>query len=56
MPQQHAPGTKAISVWLNERDRELLTLLCERGKIKDRSDFIRKAIAEKAKEEGLTNE
>ena len=56
MPQQHKDGTKAISVWLNERDRELLARLCEIGAIKDRSDFIRRAIAEKAKEKGLTNE
>ena len=56
MPQQHKDGTKAISVWLNEQDRELLKQLCDLGLIKDRSDFIRKAIAQKAKEEGLTNE
>lgn len=54
MPQKHKEGTKAISVWLTEQDRELLTRLCEVGAIKDRSDFIRKAIAEKAKEKGLT--
>ena len=56
MPQQHKEGTKAISVWLSEEDRRLLAILCEMGAIKDRSDFIRRAIAEKAKEEGLTNE
>ena len=56
MPQQHKDGTKAISVWLNEQDRDLLKQLCDLGLIKDRSDFIRKAIAQKAKEEGLTNE
>ena len=56
MPQQHKDGTKAISVWLNEQDRQLLARLCEIGAIKDRSDFIRRAIAEKAKKEGLTND
>ena len=54
MPQQHKQGNKAISVWLAESDRELLKRLCDLGIIKDRSDFIRKAIAQKAKEEGLT--
>ena len=54
MPQQHKNGNKAISVWLDERDRELLKLLVESGAIKDRSDFIRAAIKEKAKKEGLT--
>ena len=56
MPQQHKEGTKAISVWLNEQDRAILAKLCEMGVIKDRSAFIREAIAKKAKEEGLTNE
>lgn len=56
MPGQHKDGTKAISVWLSEEDRDLLTKLCEIGAIKDRSAFIREAIAQKAKEEGLTNE
>lgn len=56
MPQQHKEGTKAISVWLTERDRDLLSQLCELGLIKDRSAFIREAIAKKAKEEGLTDE
>ena len=56
MPQKHKDGTKAISVWLNEQDRALLAKLCEIGAIKDRSDFIRQSIAEKAKKEGLTNE
>ncbi len=54
MPQKHKKGNKAISVWLAPHDRELLQRLCELGVIKDRSDFIRKAIARKAKEEGLT--
>lgn len=53
MPQQHKEGQKAISVWLDEQERELLKQLCDLGVIKDRSDFIRKAIAEKAKKEGL---
>ncbi len=56
MPQQHKDGNRAISVWLNEHDRELLKQLCEIGAIKDRSDFIRKAIAQKAKEEGITTD
>ena len=56
MPQQHKAGNKAISVWLSEEDRALLARLCELGLIKDRSDFIRQAIAQKAKEEGITNE
>jgi uncharacterized protein (DUF1778 family) len=54
MPQKHKDGNKAISVWLEKRDRDLLKQLCDLGIIKDRSDFIRKAIAEKAKQEGLT--
>ena len=56
MPQKHKDGNKAISVWLNEQDRELLRRLCEMGAIKDRSDFVRQSIAEKAKQEGLTDE
>ena len=56
MPGAHKEGTKAISVWLEERDRELLRELCEIGAIKDRSAFIRDAIQKKAKEEGLTDE
>lgn len=56
MPGQHKEGTKAISVWLTEEDRELLAKLCEVGAIKDRSAFIREAISKKAKEEGITNE
>lgn len=56
MPQKHKDGNKAISVWLSEQDRELLRRLCEMGAIKDRSDFVRQSIAEKAKQEGLTNE
>ena len=56
MPQQHKEGTRAISVWLSAEEREMLQRLCDLGLIKDRSDFIRKAIAQKAKEEGLTNE
>lgn len=55
MPRQHKPGNKAISVWLSQEDRELLARLCELGVIKDRSDFIRKAIMQKATEEGLVN-
>lgn len=53
MPQEHKEGTKAISVWLSEEDRALLKELVLRGLIKDRSDFIRNAISEKAKKEGL---
>jgi len=54
MPQKHKDGNKAMSVWLDKKDRELLQQLCDLGIIKDRSDFIRKAIKQKAKEEGLT--
>jgi Arc/MetJ-type ribon-helix-helix transcriptional regulator len=54
MPQKHKDGTKAISVWLDEKDRELLKQLVELGFIKDRSDFIRREIAKKAKAAGLT--
>jgi len=53
MPQKHKDGNKAMSVWLDKKDRELLQQLCDLGIIKDRSDFIRKAIKQKAKEEGL---
>lgn len=56
MPQKHAEGQKAISVWLSQEDRELLEKLCALGAIKDRSDFIRKSIKQKAKEEGIVNE
>jgi len=53
MPQAHQEGQKAISVWLSEEDRALLKRLKELGLIKDQSDFIRKAIEEKAKKEGI---
>ncbi len=56
MPQKHKDGSKAMSIWLEPKDRELLTQLCDLGLIKDRSDFIRKAIIKKAKEEGLIND
>lgn len=53
MPQAHRQGNRAISVWLDEDDRTLLKRLKELGLIKDQSDFIRNAINEKAKQEGL---
>ncbi len=53
MPQAHKQGNKAISVWLDEEDRALLRQLKELGLIKDQSAFIRQAINDKAKKEGL---
>ena len=53
MPQAHKAGTKAISVWLAEKDRSLLKEIVASGLFKDQSDFIRQMIHQTAKNNNI---
>lgn len=56
MPDQRKKGKRCVSVWLNESQMSILDDMIENGLVKNKSDFVKKALTNFAKEKGMIDE